>query len=131
MNLTRAEDGTLTGTYQMGAGELIAVEGKILASKDNDLYLEGKDGSKWHGKYTENNTLLFGNVVIGKKTIKNLELKATIAKPITEENPAKPSSQAWKKTFAAKQGNTKIRLELTRETDGTLQGEYQVNNSDI
>ncbi len=127
MKLTRAEDGSLTGTYQMGASEAIALEGKILESKDNDLYLEGADGSKWHGKYTENNTLLFGNVVIGKKTIKNLELKASAAKPILEENPAKLSNQAWNKTFIAQQGTTKIKLDLTRETDGTLQGGYQLN----
>jgi hypothetical protein len=98
MNLTRVEDGSLTGTYQLGAGETIAFEGKILASKDNDLYLEGKDGSKWHGKYTENNTLLFGNVVIGKKTIKNLELKNSAAKPV---EPA--SNTIWQnRLFAAK-----------------------------
>ncbi len=99
MNLTRAEDGTLTGTYQMGAGESIAIEGKILEITDNDLYLQGADGSKWHGKYTKTNTLLFGNVVIGKKTIKNLELKASTTKPLPEENLAKPSSQTWKKYF--------------------------------
>jgi hypothetical protein len=80
MNLTRAEDGSLTGTYQLGVEDAIAFEEQILESKDNDLYLEGKDGSKWHGKYTENNTLLFGNVMIGKKTIKNLDLKPSAAK---------------------------------------------------
>jgi hypothetical protein len=40
MNLTRSENGTLPGTYQMGAGEAIAFVGKILESKDNDLYLD-------------------------------------------------------------------------------------------
>ncbi len=63
MKLTRAEDGSLTGTYQMSASEAIVLEGKILASKDNDLYLESSDGSKWHGKYIKNNTSLFGSVV--------------------------------------------------------------------
>ncbi len=35
------------------------------------------------------------------------------------------------KVFLTQQGNTKIKLELTRETDGTLQGEYQLNNDKI
>jgi hypothetical protein len=60
MNLTRAEDGSLTGTYQLGVETSIAFEGKILASKDNDLYLEGADG-----KVRKSDFFLLGNVMVG------------------------------------------------------------------
>ncbi len=128
MNLTRAEDGSLTGTYQMGAAESIVVEGKILKSTDNDLYLEGKDGSKWHGKYTEGNTLLFGNVVIGKKTIKNLELKASAVKPVEPT-----TDTVWQnRLFAAKllgtEGDRRIDFTLDRSST-KISGSFAIHGT--
>jgi murein DD-endopeptidase MepM/ murein hydrolase activator NlpD len=93
LHLTRETDGNLKGTYQLNQSPAIEVSGKILESKDNDLFLEGADGSKWHGKYTETNTLLFGNIVLPKQTLKNLELKTnTTTTPVNQA----PTGVIWK-----------------------------------
>jgi Phage lysozyme len=130
LHLTRETDGNLKGAYQLNQSPTVEVSGKILESQDNDLFLEGVDGSKWHGKYTATNTLLFGNIVLSKQTLKNLELKTNALapeKPTEPLNPAKVSSQAWKKNFSAQQGKDKLALELTRTTEGGLNGVCTLN----
>ncbi len=92
LHLTRETDGNLKGTYQLNQNPVIEVSGKILESADNDLFLEGVDGSKWHGKYTATNTLLFGNIVLSKQTLKNLELKINSESLPTPEIPAKTAT---------------------------------------
>ncbi len=113
LRLTRATDGNLKGTYQFNQSVTVEVTGKILESTDNDLFLEGVDGSKWHGKYTETNTLLFGNVVLPKQTLKNLELKAINAIPEATKSPMTP---------VASNGTT-----WTREFNGELDGKYSIH----
>jgi lysozyme len=125
LHLTRETDGNLKGVYQLNQSPTIEVSGKILESKDNDLFLEGVDGSKWHGKYTEMNTLLFGNVVLPKQTLKNLDLKAnsTTATPATQ-TPTGSSDTKWTREFNG-QLDGKYNIHMHLERDGTkLNGSY-------
>jgi N-acetylmuramidase/Domain of unknown function (DUF4157)/Lipase (class 3) len=128
LHLTREIDGNLKGTYQLNQSTAVEVSGKILESQDNDLFLEGVDGSKWHGKYTEMNTLLFGNVVLSKQTLKNLELKTSVPKPkapTESSNPATASSGTkWTREFNGELDD-KYSIHMHLERDGTrLNGSY-------
>jgi GH24 family phage-related lysozyme (muramidase) len=134
VRLTREKNGVLDGFYQLNQNVKVELQGKILESADNDLFLEGTDGSKWHGKYTETNSLLFGDVALPRQTLKSLELKPNVVitqKPTGPINPAKTSSQAWKKNFTAQQGKDKLSLELTRSVEGTLTGVCSLNGQNF
>ena len=76
LDLSRAADGRLTGRYTLGkiGGPLTG-----MLMKDGDLFLQGQDGSKWHGRYTVANTVLFGNVTLPGGRLSNLELRSDTA----------------------------------------------------
>ena len=145
MQLFRTSEGTLTGTYTLEKQAPVRVEGKILNSEDNDLFLTGTDGSRWHGKYTTQNTLMFGNVELPKKNLKNLELRvvtnsvmqAPVApsasvpaqqtpsniKPATNQETQTPTQQTTQTPTTTQNSSDK----WTREFNGQLDGKYSIH----
>lgn len=114
LHLTRTPAGELIGRYQLGqrGGP---VSGMVLA--DGDVFLEGNDGSKWHGRYSEHNTLLFGNVSFPGAQLSGLELRAGPSPTTTTLD--------WAKLVLHETVNGHhLKITELKEADGQVQGSF-------
>ncbi len=123
LELQRSTEGDLSGNYRTSAAPTpVTVTGKLL--EDNDLFLQGSSGATFHGRYTDHNTLLFGNVRLpaspGKpaQELSNLEMKpGTIPGP-TPSNTGGGNDTLWQgRTFSANLAGT----------DGDRRADFNLN----
>jgi CHAP domain len=135
LNLHRSEDGTLTGQYGTTVGPgihpvIAQLKGKVL--EDNDIYLQGDDGSRWHGRYTNNNTLFFGSITRPGKPreaeITATDITFTPARPLSlQPRVEAPDLSLQGKTLRVTVNENQLKLFNLEQTGERLNGSFQLS----